>query len=47
MFESEFEENLYRLRVEKLSEIGALGMKAGLTETEATYPNQFQFRRRR
>ncbi len=43
MFESEFEENLYRLREQKLREIGALGMKAGLTEAAATYPNQFQF----
>jgi lysyl-tRNA synthetase class 2 len=43
LFESEFEENLYRLREQKLREIGALGMKAGLTEAAATYPNQFQF----
>ncbi|QHN03316.1 lysine--tRNA ligase [Granulicella sp. WH15] len=43
MFESEFEENLYRVREEKLGEIAAIGERAGLTRAAATYPNQFLF----
>ncbi len=43
LFESEFEENLYRLREEKLREIGAIGERAGLSRAAATYPNQFLF----
>jgi lysyl-tRNA synthetase class 2 len=41
VFESDFEENLYRVREQKLREIRDIGMKAGLSAAEATYPNQF------
>ena len=39
MFESEFEQNLYALRRDKLKQIAALGQEAGLSEAQATYPN--------
>ncbi len=39
--ESEFEQNLYQLRREKLAEIARLGANAGLNRAEATYPNRF------
>ncbi len=42
MFESEFEENLYALRREKLKAIAALGAEAGLSEAAATYPNSYR-----
>ncbi len=42
MFESEFEENQFGLRQEKLRQIGALGQEQGLTEAEATYPNAYR-----
>lgn len=41
MFESEFEQNLYQLRREKLEQIAALGQKAGLSHAQATYPNSY------
>ncbi len=41
MFESEFEQNLYALRREKLKQIAALGQQAGLSEAQATYPNSY------
>ncbi len=41
MFESEFEEEMYRLRQEKLKKIEAIGVEAGLKPLEATYPNSF------
>ena len=41
MFESEFEENLYNLRREKLQQIAALGAEAGLNAAQATYPNSY------
>jgi lysyl-tRNA synthetase class 2 len=41
VFESEFEQNLYALRRDKLKQIAALGQEAGLTEAQATYPNSF------
>ncbi len=42
LFESEFEENLYALRREKLKAIAALGAEAGLSEAAATYPNSYR-----
>ena len=41
MFESEFEENLYNLRREKLQQIAALGEESGLSAAQATYPNSY------
>ena len=41
MFESEFEENQFALRQEKLRQIAALGQEQGLTAAEATYPNSY------
>ena len=41
MFESDFEANLYAERLQKLSEIGQLGVQQGLSEAEATYPNHY------
>ena len=41
MFESEFEQNLYALRRDKLQQIAALGQQNGLTEAAATYPNSY------
>ncbi|HEY6412807.1 MAG TPA: lysine--tRNA ligase [Edaphobacter sp.] len=41
MFESEFEQNLYALRRDKLKQIAALGQEAGLSEAQATYPNSY------
>lgn len=41
MYESQFEEDLYNLRREKLRQIAALGQKAGLSYAEATYPNHY------
>ena len=41
MFESEFEQNLYALRRDKLQQIAALGQQNGLTEAEARYPNSY------
>ena len=41
MFESEFEEEMYLLRLKKLKEIEALGVEAGLKPLDATYPNSF------
>ena len=41
MFESEFEENQFALRQEKLRQIAALGQEQGLTTAEATYPNSY------
>ena len=40
-FASEFEENLYNLRREKLQQIAALGQQSGLSYAEATYPNSY------
>ena len=42
MYESQFEEDLYKLRREKLRQIGELGQKAGLSYAEATYPNHYR-----
>ena len=41
MFESEFEENQFALRQEKLRQIAALGQEQGLTYAEASYPNSY------
>jgi lysyl-tRNA synthetase, class II len=41
VFESEFEQNLYALRRDKLKQIAALGQEAGLSEAQATYPNSY------
>ena len=41
LFESEFEEKQYTLRLEKLEQIRALGVEQGLTAAEAAYPNRF------
>ena len=41
MFESEFEQNLYALRRDKLKQIAALGQETGLSEAQATYPNSY------
>ncbi len=40
-FESQFEQNLYRQRQEKLQAIRALGQQLGLTAAESIYPNRF------
>lgn len=42
MFSSDFEEKLYRERLEKLAKIADLGEAAGLSRLAATYPNSFQ-----
>jgi lysyl-tRNA synthetase class 2 len=44
-YESQFEENLYNLRREKLAQIAAIAraQNAALTEPEAKYPNTFRF----
>ncbi len=42
MFASEFEEEQYRLRQDKLKRIGELGVEAGLKPLESTYPNSFR-----
>jgi lysyl-tRNA synthetase class 2 len=39
--ESDFEKNLYDLRLDKLRQIGELGVAQGLTYADATYPNSF------
>ena len=41
MFESEFEEKAYALRLEKLEQIGAMGEAQGLSAAAARYPNSF------
>jgi lysyl-tRNA synthetase class 2 len=41
VYESQFEQELYELRREKLRQIGELGAKAGLNFAEATYPNSY------
>jgi len=41
VYESQFEQELYELRREKLRQIAALGQKAGLSYAEATYPNSY------
>jgi lysyl-tRNA synthetase class 2 len=41
VYESQFEQELYELRREKLRQIAALGQKAGLSYPEATYPNHY------
>ncbi len=41
MSESDFEKNLYDLRLDKLRQIGELGVAQGLSLAEATYPNSF------
>jgi len=41
VYESQFEQELYELRREKLRQIAALGQKAGLSYAEATYPNHY------
>jgi lysyl-tRNA synthetase class 2 len=43
VYESDFEENLYRLRTEKLGEIASIGVRNGLSRAEASYPNQYAF----
>ncbi len=40
-FESEFEQNLYRQRQEKLEQLKHIGQRLGLTEAESIYPNRF------
>ena len=44
-YDSQFEENLYNLRREKLAQIAAIvrAQNAALTEPEAKYPNTFRF----
>jgi len=44
-YESQFEENLYQLRREKLAQIAAIAraQNAALTDSEAKYPNTFRF----
>jgi lysyl-tRNA synthetase class 2 len=42
VYESQFEQELYELRREKLRQIAALGQKAGLSYAEATYPNHYE-----
>jgi lysyl-tRNA synthetase class 2 len=42
VYESQFEEDMYNLRREKLRQIGELGQKAGLSYAEATYPNHYR-----
>ena len=42
MAESEFERNLYALRLEKLREIEGIGVAAGLSAAEARYPNKYE-----
>jgi lysyl-tRNA synthetase class 2 len=42
VYESQFEQELYELRREKLRQIAALGEKAGLRYAEATYPNHYR-----
>jgi len=42
-FESQFEENLYQLRRDKLAQIAAIGEKLGLSHADSTYPNSFAF----
>ncbi len=41
MPESEFEQNLYALRRDKLRQITELGQQAGLSEAEAKYPSSY------
>jgi lysyl-tRNA synthetase class 2 len=41
VFDSDFEERLYRQRLETLQQIGALGEAQGLSPAEARYPNTF------
>jgi lysyl-tRNA synthetase class II len=41
VYESQFEEELYKLRREKLRQIGELGQKSGLSFAAATYPNSY------
>ena len=41
LFESEFEESQFNLRLDKLKQIGELGQAQGLTFAEATYPNSY------
>ena len=40
-FDSEFEQNLFAQRQDKLEQIRALGVRGGLTPSEAIYPNRF------
>lgn len=40
-FESEFEQNLYRQRLEKLEAIREIGQRLGLSAAESVYPNRF------
>ena len=42
MFASDFEEEQYKLRQEKLKRIQELGIEAGLKPLEAIYPNSFR-----
>ncbi len=42
LFASDFEEEQYKLRQEKLKRIADLGVEAGLQPLEATYPNSFR-----
>jgi lysyl-tRNA synthetase class 2 len=41
VYESQFEQELYELRREKLRQIAALGQKSGLSYAAATYPNSY------
>ncbi len=40
-FESEFEQNLYRQRQEKLEQLTEIGQRLGLSRLESIYPNRF------
>ena len=40
-FDSEFEQNLFQQRLDKLEQIRAIGVRQGLTPAEAIYPNRF------
>jgi lysyl-tRNA synthetase class 2 len=42
VYESQFEEDMYKLRRDKLQQIGELGQKAGLSYAAATYPNSYE-----
>ena len=42
-YESQFEENQYQLRREKLAQIAEIGQRAGLSAAEAAFPNGFAF----
>jgi lysyl-tRNA synthetase class 2 len=42
-YDSQFEQDLYQLRRDKLAQIAAIGEKLGLSHAESIYPNSFEF----